>query len=92
LEVIYFGRIYSFKGEKGTLAQNIEIIKPKRRLKNLVDMMQALVDGGWAVDNDGNFVNSGHSNFCPVMWQECGKTEDEWDKWEYDPSWIEEVE
>jgi len=27
LEVIYFGRIYSFKGKNGTVAKNIEIIK-----------------------------------------------------------------
>ena len=54
-------------------------------VKDPVDLMKALVDGGWVVTEEGTWIQHNKPPFYPYMWDECGK---EADAYNYDPSWI----
>ncbi len=72
---------------------NCEPIKTVRYFKEPVDMMRALVEGGWKPNSHGDFEHPRKKYFNHPLWFECGKPEDEWEAhWSVDPSWIEERE
>ena len=70
--------------------QNCEPIKTVRYLKEPVEMMKTLIEGGWKPDEYGNFIREGYPIFASRMWYDCGKPEQS--HWIVDPSWIEEKE
>jgi hypothetical protein len=69
---------------------NAEPIETKFRVKNPVDLMRALVEGGWEVDRQGNWVREGcHPSFTSSMWRHCGEPVED-NEYHWDESWIEE--
>jgi len=84
---------YPFTDIRGVDWQNCEPIKTVRYLKEPVDLMKTLIEGGWSPYYKGIFWHPEKMAFDNKMWQDCGKPESEWSReWEVDPSWIEERE
>jgi len=62
-----------------------------RRYKGPVEIMQWLVDHGYAVSHHGHWFKPGNINFLHTMWQYCGTPV--WtNNCNWHPEWIEEVE
>ena len=82
---------YAYLTDDGLIYPYAEPVEPQLRVKNPVDLMKALVAGGWKVRSNGFWVEcTGKSAFVPEMWQHCGRNVEDND-YDWDPEWLEEV-